>query len=57
MDTKKQNDPEVVEAEGTSKPQVKNFKRLNLVREVIRVSTHLRAGDGCLDTHQPSHQM
>ncbi len=27
------------------------IKQLRLVREVIRVSSHLHAGEGCLDTY------
>ena len=35
-----------------SEPRAANskFKRLKLVREVIRVSSNLRAGNGCFDT-------
>lgn len=50
MDTKKQDDQEIVQGE-VRETQVTNFKQLKLVREVIRVSTHLRAGGGCEDTY------
>jgi hypothetical protein len=50
MDTNKRDDQEVVQGQGRD-PEVKNFKRLKLVRETIRVSTRLRAGSGCEDTY------
>jgi hypothetical protein len=52
MDTNQREDHADSSHNESERPRVKRIeiKRLKLVREVIRVSSHLHAGAGCLDT-------